>query len=496
MRKTRDAGIATIRHFVGGRWLDGTSGQTAGVRDPATGAVIAQTPLASPAEVDAAVQAARAAFPDWSRTPVGDRVQFLFRMKSLLEAHRGDLSMAVSRECGKTLAEARGEILRAVENIETAAGMPMLMRGHFTENIARGIDEYMIRQPLGVGVCITPFNFPMMIPFWFLPYAIAAGNTYIVKVSERVPMSMQLAFELMEQLELPPGVLNLLHGGRETVEALLDHPDVAAASFVGSTPAAMAVYARGAAAGKRVQCQGGAKNPAVILPDCDWESATRIVADSAFGCAGQRCLASSLAITVGEAEGPFSEAIAAAAATRKVGPGYEEGTDMGAVISADSRDRILGVVDGAVRDGARLLAGGEHPSGLPASGFFVAPTVVGGLPSGHPVTANEIFGPVLTLVHCRDIEEAIAWMNSGRYGNMASVFTNDGGAARRFRSEVLAGNIGINIGVAAPMASYPFSGWKQSFFGDLHAQGEHAVEFFTQTKVVVERWKKEWARKF
>ncbi|MGH2538406.1 MAG: CoA-acylating methylmalonate-semialdehyde dehydrogenase, partial [Candidatus Promineifilaceae bacterium] len=443
------------------------------------------------------VQAAAAAWTAWRRVPAPDRIQPLFRLKALLEADFEALARTITLECGKTLQEARGEMRRAIENVEVACGIPLMMQGDFSEDIARGIDEFMIRQPVGVCAIIGPFNFPGMIPFWFLPYALACGNPAVVKPSERVPLTMQRVFRLLEQLDLPPGVVNLVNGGRETVDALLDHPAVAAVSFVGSTAVARHVYARAAAAGKRVQAQGGAKNPIIVLPDADMQAATRIAADSAFGCAGQRCLAASVAITVGPAGRQFNQAIAEAAAARLVGDGLKPEVQMGPVISAQSQARIEALIQRGADEGAGLLVDGRRPAVAGYErGYFIRPTVLENVQPGSQTAQTEIFGPVLSLIQAADLDEAIGLVNTGRYGNMACLFTASGAAARRFRQEADAGNIGINLGVAAPMAFFPFSGWKDSFFGVLHGQSRHAVEFYTQTKVVVERWPAEWSRHF
>lgn len=486
-----------LPNYINGAWRTAEATAQLDVLDPGRGARIGVVPLSTAAEIDRAAQAAAAAFPGWRRTPAPERIQFLFALKQLLEAHSEELARQITQECGKTLEEARAELRRAIENVEVACGIPTLMMGEFSEDIAAGIDEYMVRQPVGVCAIVAPFNFPGMIPFWFLPYALACGNTVIVKPSERVPLTMQRVFALLETLGLPPGVVNLVHGGRQAVDALLDHPLVQALSFVGSTPVARHVYARGAANGKRVQAQGGAKNAIVVLPDADLEMTTRIAADSAFGCAGQRCLAASLAITVGAARHTFGEAIADAAAERVVGYGLEPGVQMGPVIGPPARARIERLIEAGVRDGAGLLVDGR---GARIAGYeqgsFVRPTVLADLDPRSPLAQTEIFGPVLGLIHVDAVEEAIALINSGTYGNMACLFTSSGAAARQFRSAVEVGNVGVNIGVAAPMAFFPFSGWKESFFGVLHGQGKHAVEFFTQTKVVVERWPKEWSRRF
>jgi malonate-semialdehyde dehydrogenase (acetylating)/methylmalonate-semialdehyde dehydrogenase len=372
-----------------------------------------------------------------------------------------------------------------------------MMQGYNLEDVARGIDEMMIRQPLGVVAAIVPFNFPGMIPFWFLPYAIACGNTLIIKPSERVPLTMKYAFELLEKTGLPKGVVNLVNGGKMAVDTLLDHPQVRAVSFVGSTPIARYVYARAGANGKRAQCQGGAKNHVIVLPDADMDMATQIIADSAFGCAGQRCLAVSVAVTVGEAQKTFRDSIADAASKLRVGNGLEDGVQMGPVITRQSKDRIENLIGTGEKQGAKVLIDGRN-SRVPKhdSGNFVKPTILDGLPTSSDLVDTEIFGPVLSLVHVDSIDQALDFLNRSAYGNQASLFTSSGSAARRFRYEAPAGNIGINIGVAAPMAYFPFSGWKDSFFGIMHAQGRDAIEFYTEKKIVVERWAKEHSRKF
>jgi malonate-semialdehyde dehydrogenase (acetylating)/methylmalonate-semialdehyde dehydrogenase len=484
-------------NYIEGEWRKSIGADTLAVMNPATGEELCRTPMSPPAEVDTAVQAAARAFPAWRRVPVADRVQFLFKMKTALEADLDDLARTVTMECGKTLAESRGELRRAIENVEVACGAPTMIQGYNSEDIAAGIDEMMIRQPLGVCAIIAPFNFPAMIPFWFLPYAIAAGNTVIVKPSERVPMTMQAVFRILDGLGLPVGVVNLVNGGREAVDAILDHPIVRAVSFVGSSRVARHVYSRGALTGKRMQCQGGAKNPVVILPDADLVSTSDIVADSAFGCAGQRCLAAAMAITVGDATRSFGEAIRQKATDRVTGYGLEDGVQMGPVITPESRARIEGLIDHAIGLGARAVVDGRRPVGPKLDkGNFVRPTILEGLPLDSDVARTEIFGPVLSVHHVDDLDQAIALVNTGAYGNQGSVFTTSGANARKFRYEAEVGNVGINVGVAAPMAFFPFSGARESFFGDLHGQGRDAFEFFTQEKVVVERWPKTWSRTF
>lgn len=486
-----------LLNFIDGKWARSAAGEYLDVVNPATAQAIAKVPLSPGAEVDAAVQKAADAFVDWRQTPAGERIQYLFKLKGLLEENREALARIVTNECGKTFNESLGELQRGIENVEVACGIPILMQGTNNEDIARGIDEHMIRQPLGVVAAITPFNFPAMIPLWFLPYAVATGNCFILKPSEKVPMSSQKLFELIEAAGFPAGVLQLVHGGKETVDALLDHPGIRAISFVGSTAVAKYVYGRAAANGKRAQCQGGAKNPVVIMPDSDLEMTTKIMADSAFGCAGQRCLAASVAVAVGEAQEIFVEMIADAAVSRKVGYGLDEGTEMGPVINGASKSRIEGLIGKGQQEGAEILVDGRNKKvdGY-EDGYFVFPTVLDHVSPMGEIAKTEIFGPVLSVMRAADIDEAIQVVNQRSYGNMACIFTSSGAVARKFRYEADAGNVGINIGVAAPMAYFPFSGWNESFFGDLHGQSHHGVEFYTQTKVVVERWPKEWSRKF
>jgi len=486
-----------VPNYINGQWRDSTATEFLDVTNPATGEVIAQTPLSDAAEVNAAIESAAAAYPEWRRTPPEDRIQPLFKLKMLLEDHVDELGRIISQENGKTFAEGKAELRRAIENVEVACGIPMMMQGYNLEDVARGIDETMIRQPLGVVAAITPFNFPGMIPFWFLPYAIACGNTFILKPSERVPLTMRRAYELLDQTGLPKGVVTLINGGKAAVNALLDHPKVRAISFVGSTPIAKYVYARAGENGKRAQCQGGAKNHVIVLPDADMTMATQIIADSAFGCAGQRCLAVSVAVTVGEAQKTFRDSITDAAAKLRVGNGLEEGVQMGPVITQQSKSRVESLITAGEKQGATLLLDGRNARiAKHEAGNFVKPTILDNVPASSELADTEIFGPVLSLIHASDMDEALAFLERSAYGNQASLFTSSGSAARRFRYEAPAGNIGINIGVAAPMAYFPFSGWKDSFFGVLHGQGRDAIEFYTDKKVVIERWAKEHSRKF
>jgi len=489
--------VTDLQNYVNGAWRRSTAIEYVDVTNPATAEILARTPLSTSADVDAAVQAASDAFPAWRRTPPGERVQYLFKLKNLLEENIDELSRVITLENGKTFPEAKAELRRAIENVEVACGIPMMMQGYNLEDVTPGVDEMQIRQPLGVVAAIVPFNFPAMVSYWFLPYAIACGNTFILKPSERVPLSMHRAFELLEKTGLPKGVINLVNGGKDVVNALCDHPQVRAISFVGSTPVAKHVYTRSAASGKRMQCQGGAKNHVIVLPDADMELATQIISDSAFGCAGQRCLAVSVAVTIGEAQKTFRDSIAHAASSIRTGNGLESGIQMGPVITKESKQRIESLISAGVGEGAKPIVDGRNTK-IPKyeSGNFLTPTILDDLPSSSQLANTEIFGPVLSLIHANSIDEAMEFLRRSPYGNQASLFTTSGSAARKFRYEAPAGNIGINIGVAAPMAYFPFSGWKESFFGILHGQGRDAVEFFTESKIVVERWSRQETRKF
>ena len=497
MSSTATTQVTEILNYFGGSWHKSAASEFVNVTNPATAEVIARTPISSKADVDAAVHSAAEAFPAWRRTPAGERIQYLFKLKVLLEDHIDELARIITLENGKTFAEAKAELRRGIENVEVACGIPMMMQGYNLEDITPGVDELLIRQPLGVVAAIAPFNFPAMIPFWFLPYAIACGNTFVLKPSERVPLSMRRVYELLEQTGLPKGVVNIVNGGKEAVDALCDHPTVRAISFVGSTPVAKHVYQRSAAAGKRMQCQGGAKNHVIVLPDADMDLARQIIADSAFGCAGQRCLAVSVAVTIGEAQKTFRDAIANAASSINVGFGLDKGVQMGPVISKESKQRIESLIATGVSDGAKPVVDGRNTKiAGHENGNFIKPTILDGVPASSSLANTEIFGPVLSLIHANTIDEAIDFIRKSPYGNQASLFTTSGAAARKFRYEAPAGNIGINIGVAAPMAYFPFNGWKESFFGILHAQGKDAVEFFTESKIVIERWSRQETRKF
>ena len=487
-----------LKNYINGSWSDSNEKTTINVVNPANQEILAKVPFGDKTanDVDSAVAAAAEALKEWRETPVMKRVQPLYKLKQLLEDNIDEIARLITLECGKSFAESKAEMQRAIENVETACGTPILIQSEFSENVAPGIDEFMIRQAVGVCACISPFNFPGMIPFWFLPYAIACGNSVVIKPSEKVPLTMMKVFELIDQLDIPQGLINLVHGGKQSVDALLDHPDVKAISFVGSTNVARYIYQRGAANGKRVQAQGGAKNPLIVMPDADIEMTAKIVADSVYGCAGQRCLAASNIITVAD-NGAIKEALVEAAKSKTTGFGLDNGIEMGPVITPESKSRVEYLISKGVSEGATLLLDGRNAKikGY-ETGNFIKPTILENVVLNGEVIKTEIFGPVMSMLHMKTIDDALDFVNSNNYGNMACLFTSSGLNARTFRNRANAGNIGINIGVAAPMAQFPFSGWNNSFFGDLHGQGRHAVEFFTQTKVVIERWPKEWTRKF
>lgn len=483
-----------VLNYANGGWLKPHTTSFLDVRNPANGELLGRVPDSSSEDVDAVVRSASAAFPEWRRTPPEDRIQYLFKLKALLEQHFEDIARVTTLENGKTLAESRAELRRAIENVEVACGIPTLMQGYNLEDVAAGIDEIMIRQPLGVVAAITPFNFPTMIPFWFLPYAIACGNTFILKPSEKVPLSARYIFELMAEIGLPPGVLNLLNGGKTAVDGLLQHPDVKAISFVGSTNIARYIYAEAAKHGKRVQCQGGAKNHVVVAADADLKMATRIIADSAFGCAGQRCLAVSVAIALDEIKSEFTQHLMETASSIRVGNGLDAAVQMGPVITPQSKSRVESLITAGERDGAHILLDGRKLN--TNGGNFVGPTLIADVPQNSAAATEEIFGPVLNVMNAASLDQAIDILARSPYGNAASIFTSSGAVARKFRYEAPTGNIGVNIGVAAPMAYFPFSGWKDSFLGVLHGQGRDAVQFYTEQKVVIERWPNTWSRKF
>jgi malonate-semialdehyde dehydrogenase (acetylating)/methylmalonate-semialdehyde dehydrogenase len=478
-----------ILNYVGGTWTRATGSDSLPVVDPATGETLAAVSFSSDADVAAAVAAAVKAFPAWRDVPVGQRIEVLFRLRPLLEAHLDELAELMSREHGKTREESAGELKRGIESVTHACAMPSLMMGETLENIAQGIDCETIRQPLGVFAVVTPYNFPVMIPLWFWPFAVATGNTVVLKPSERDPLTHQRVVELAAQAGLPPGVLNVVHGDQRAVMALLDHPDVRGVSFVGSSAVARTLYARAAASGKRVQALGGAKNHVIVLPDADLDAAADAVVSSAYGAAGQRCLAGSVVVGVGDAYRPIRERVLDGAASLRLGRGLDDGVTMGPVISRPHRERIAGYVSQGERDGATLVMDGRGAtvSDYPAGHWF-GPTVFENVQPEMSIGREEIFGPVAGLTGASSLEDAIALVHRNPYGNAISLFTSSGGAAREFRYRAGISMIGINVGVVAPMAYFPFGGSRGSFYGDLKAQGKDAIEFYTDKRVVISRW--------
>jgi malonate-semialdehyde dehydrogenase (acetylating)/methylmalonate-semialdehyde dehydrogenase len=480
-----ETAVRTIKNYIGGGWADAEASESLDVTNPASGETLAQLPISSQADLDRAVEAARQAFPAWRATSPVERARACFRLKNTLEEHKDELAEIVSRDNGKAIKDAAGEVRRGIECVEVATGIPSLMQGSNLEDISRGIDSDMIRQPIGVFAAITPFNFPFMVPLWFLPFAIACGDTFILKPSEQDPLASELLFELLDQCEIPAGVVNLVNGGKDTANGILEHPGINGVSFVGSTPVAHHVYATAAKHGKRVQALGGAKNHVVVMPDAEIESAVDGVLSSAFHAAGQRCLANSVCVAVGDVYEPLKKRLVEKGDAMVVGEGIDPETEVGPVISAAARERIGEFIDRGLAEGGELVLDGRG-KGLD-DGHFLGPTIIETDP-GSEIATEEIFGPVLTLVRARDLDHALEIMNASKKGNAASIFTTSGGAMRKFRHDAEAGMIGVNIGVAAPMAFFPFTGWKDSFFGDLHAHGRDGIEFYTEKKVVITRW--------
>ncbi len=478
-------------NFIGGEWRTPANVPTTPVYNPSRGEVIAEAPLCGADTVNEAVEAASAAFFGWADTPPTERARVFFRLKMLLEDAFDELAQLVTREHGKTAAEARGDVRRGIEMVEFACGIPSLLMGEILPNVARGIDCDAIRQPLGVCVGITPFNFPAMVPLWMYPVALVCGNTFVLKPSEKVPLTAIRIAQLLEQAGLPKGVFNIVHGGREAVDALLTHSKVRAISFVGSTPIARYIYETGTKNGKRVQSNGGAKNYVVVMPDADIENSVRGVTEAAFGCAGERCMAGSTAVVVGDAAKRFLPPLIDATKAIKVGPTDIAGNQpgMGPVITRAHADRVVELIEHGRKEGATIAADGRGVKIADApNGFFVGATILDNVQPGTMVHHEEIFGPVLNVMHFDDLDGAIELANKSAYGNGASIFTRSGRAAREFKLRVKAGMIGVNIGVPASMAWFPFNGWDDSFFGDLHMQGREGVQFFTQLKVTTSRW--------
>jgi len=481
--------VATLDNFIGGRWVAAQTSDFLDVRNPAVGDVIGRTPLSTAVDVDGAVQAAAHAFPAWRETPVNTRAQVLYKFKALLEERFEDLARTVTTEHGKTLDEARGSVRRGIECVEAACGAPTLMQGSALEDIAVGIDCHVVRQPLGVCAAIAPFNFPAMVPMWFLPFAIVTGNTFVLKPSEQVPLSQRLMAELLAQCGLPAGVLNIVNGGADVVNAICDHPGIRAVSFVGSTPVAKHVYQRASHSGKRVQALGGAKNFVVVMPDADLDRSMSVISESFYGCAGERCLAGSMLVPVGAIHDQARDRLVEAARALKVGDGLQPGVTMGPVISAKHRDRVREYIAKGEAEGAKLLVDGRQArvDDRP-NGYFVGPTVFDAVSPGMAIGREEIFGPVASICPVRTLDEAIAVMQAHPNANATSIFTSSGRAAREFSKKASASMVGVNIGVAAPMAYFPFGGAKDSFFGDLKVHGRDAFEFYTDKKVTISRW--------
>ena len=478
-----------ILNFIDGSWTPSSASDFLPIINPATGERLGTTPLSPASDVVEAVEAAERAFPAWRSTPAVDRARVLFRLKALLDEHHEELARTLTKEHGKILPETMGEVRRGIENVEHACGIPTLMMGETLEDIAPGIDCETIRQPLGVFGIITPYNFPVMIPLWFWPYAVATGNTVVLKPSEQDPLTHQLIVELAAKAGLPPGVLNVVHGGREAVTALLEHPEVRGISFVGSSATAKFLYAKAAQEGKRVQALGGAKNFMLVLPDADFDQANAALMDSVFGSTGQRCLAGSVLVGVDEAYGPMRERLLDGAASLRIGYGLDEGVGMGPLVSRPARDKVVELIGMGAQEGPKLLLDGrgvsvpEHPDG-----HWIGPTVFEGVAPEMILGKEEIFGPVAGLAKVNTMEEAIELMHRVQYGNSTGIFTSSGKAAREFRYKAGISMIGVNIGVAAPMAFFPFGGARSSFYGDLKAQGKDAIDFYTDKRVVISRW--------
>lgn len=474
-----------VRNLIGGSWENGNGRETEPVYDPATGRVVGETPLSTKEDVDRAVRAAEAAFPGWSSTPVTERIRLFFRFKMLLEEHFEELRDLVTLENGKDAKDAGGEVRRGIEVVEFACGMPSLLMGETVRDVGRGIDNASYRYPLGVVAAITPFNFPCMVPLWTLPVAIAAGNTYVLKPSERTPLAAIKLGELLGEAGLPDGVFNIVNGAHDAVNGILEHPGIEAVSFVGSQPVAEHVYRHGAAHGKRVQALAGAKNSMIVMPDAVLEKAVPNIVSSAYGNAGERCLAGSVLVAVGGVADEVVEKVKEAASAMKVGPGYEDG-ELTPVIRESHRDKVRSYVDLGESEGASVALDGREPP--LEEGFFFGPTILDNVTGEMRVAREEIFGPVLSVVRVESLEEAVEFTNGSPFGNACSIYTENGAAVRYWRENVEAGMLGVNVGVAAPMAFFPFNGIKNSFYGDLHATGKDGVRFFTENKVQITRW--------
>jgi malonate-semialdehyde dehydrogenase (acetylating)/methylmalonate-semialdehyde dehydrogenase len=477
-----------LGHWIGGRSVQATSGRTGPVYDPAVGRVTREVGFASADDVDAAVRAARDAFPAWRAMSLSRRTEILFRMRNAVEAHRDEIARVVSAEHGKVESDAFGEVSRGLENLEFACGIPNLVKGGFSEQVSTGVDVYQIRQPLGVVAGITPFNFPAMVPLWMLANAIACGNTFVLKPSEKDPSASLLIARLFQEAGLPDGVLNVVHGDRVAVDRILEHPDIAAVSFVGSTPIARYVYEHATANGKRCQALGGAKNHMVVLPDADIDMAADAAVSAGYGSAGERCMAIATLVAVGEVADPLVEAIRARLPKVKVGPGTDPDAQMGPLVTREHRDRVAGYLDGATRQGAAVVADGREHELYRSDGFFLGVSLVDHVTTDMDCYRDEIFGPVLTVVRVATYADALRLVNDNPYGNGTAIFTRDGGAARQFQFDANIGMVGINVPIPVPVAYYSFGGWKASLFGDLHMYGPEGIQFYTRAKVVTARW--------
>ena len=484
---TTDSAVGVVGFYINGAWEKHKDRGTLPITNPATGTVLAEAAFATEADVDRAVRTAHEAFLKWRDVPVVDRVQVLYRFKMLLEEHKAEVAAILTRENGKTADDAKMEVRRAIQMVEVACGMPSLMMGDSLNDVAREIDCKTIRQPIGVCVGITPFNFPAMVPLWMYPFAIASGNTFVLKPSEKVPLTPTRIIELLAAAGLPAGVLNLIHGGKETVDALLHHPLVKAVSFVGSTPVAKHIYTTAAAQGKRVQALGGAKNHLVVIADADMPKTVEAIIGSAFGAAGERCLAGSVLVPVGDAAGPLLELLAKRTEAMAVGDGSQAGIEMGPLVTTDHCKRVAGYIEKGVAEGATPLVDGRRYKSA-SGGFFLGPTIFDNVTPDMTIAKEEIFGPVLSVIRVKTLDEAIKLVNHSPFGNATSIFTGSGKAAREYSSRIEVGMVGINVGVAAPLAFFPFAGWKNSFFGDLHAHGKDAIAFYTEQKVIMSRW--------
>ncbi len=487
-RDSDQGAAAIIGHVIGGR-LDTTASRTLPVYDPALGEITTRVALATPAVVDRAVSAARAAFPAWSESPPLSRARVLFAFKRLLDEHRDELAALITREHGKTLDDARGELTRGIEVVEFACGVPQLLKGQHSDNIGGGIDNFSLRQPLGVCAGITPFNFPAMVPMWMFPLAIACGNTFVLKPSERDPGASIRIAELLAEAGLPDGVFNVVQGDREAVEALLEHPDVAAVSFVGSTPIAEHIQRKGTANGKRVQALGGAKNHLVVMPDADLDQAADALVGAGYGSAGERCMAISVAVAVGATADPLVEKLRQRIPKLSIGDGRNPGTDIGPLITAEHRERVLGYIEDGVNSGAELVLDGRGATiDGRERGFFLGPSLFDRVTAEMRIYREEIFGPVLSVVRVDSFADAVEFVNGHELGNGVACFRRDGGVARVFARRIEAGMVGINVAIPVPMAFHSFGGWKRSIFGDHHIYGEEGVRFYTRYKSVMQRW--------